>query len=74
MTKEKQSKRGDKSVTNELKAIKTQILCIKQQHYSTLYSDDHESKVPDIYGQLGVAARSLRVGDTSQKLELFDQD
>jgi hypothetical protein len=48
----------------ELKYISSQILSMRKHHLSTLYSDDEHK---------ATAARSLRVGDTSHKLEFLEE-
>ena len=60
-------------VSKELNFIKGQLVSVRQQHYSTLYSDDNDVKEPGIYGAFGApAARSLR--EVEQRMELLNTD
>ena len=46
---------------------------MRQQHYSTLYSDDQDIREPGIYGALGApAAKSLR--EVEPHNALFDNE
>ena len=60
-------------VSKELNFIRGQLVSVRQQHYSTLYSDDNDVKEPGIYGAFGApAARSLR--EVEQRMELLNTD